>query len=96
MAIGSVTRAGQDTPPGRRGALRELLLMASSEQTRFRSLAKRLAPNKGKPRYYPEPRGGKYGRVLADARTPAVVARWGFRMNTTQRDLRGFLRKHLG
>ena len=58
--------------------------------------ARLLSPRVGAPRYYPKPLGGKYGRMLADERTPAVVRRWGFRMNATEEDLRGFVRKHLG
>ena len=60
----------------------------------FRELASQLTPREGPPRYYPEPRGGKYGRALADERTPAVVRRWGFRMDASEEDLRHFLRKH--
>jgi hypothetical protein len=59
-------------------------------------VAKTLSPRPGPPQYYPPPLGGKYGRTLADQRTPKVVARWGFRMNATESDLRGFVRKHLG
>jgi len=59
-------------------------------------LARRLPKHTGKPRYYPEPLGGRFGRVLADQNTPPVVAAWGFRMNETEADLRGFVEKHLG
>jgi hypothetical protein len=59
-------------------------------------LARRLPKHTGKPRYYPEPRGGRFGRALADLNTPPVVAAWGFRMNETEADLRGFVEKHLG
>jgi hypothetical protein len=59
-------------------------------------LARRLPKHTGKPRYYPEPLGGRFGRALADQKTPPVVAAWGFRMNETEADLRGFVEKHLG
>jgi hypothetical protein len=59
-------------------------------------LARKLPKHTGKPRYYPEPLGGRFGRALADQNTPAVVAAWGFRMNETEADLRGFVEKHLG
>jgi hypothetical protein len=62
----------------------------------FREVARELTPHEAPPRYYPEPRGGKHGRSLADERTPAVVRRWGFRMDASEEDLRHFLRKHLG
>lgn len=59
-------------------------------------LAGRLTKHTGKPRYYPEPLGGRFGRALADRNTPPVVAVWGFRMNETEADLRRFVEKHLG
>lgn len=58
-------------------------------------LARRLPKHSGPPRYYPEPLGGRFGRALADQNTPPVVAAWGFRMNETEADLRGFVEKHL-
>jgi len=58
--------------------------------------ARKLHPREGAPRYYPRLLGGVYEKQLADERTPAVAARWGFRMNATEADLRGFVRKHLG
>jgi hypothetical protein len=59
-------------------------------------LARRFPKHTGKPRYYPAPLGGRFGRALADQNTPPVVAAWGFRMNETEADLRGFVEKHLG
>lgn len=59
-------------------------------------LARKLPKNAGQPRYFPEPLGGRFGRDLADENTPPVVATWGFRMNETEADLRGFLEKHRG
>jgi hypothetical protein len=62
----------------------------------FAQIAAGCPPNAGPPRYLPEENRGPYGRRLADLRTPPVVARRGFRMNATEDDMRGFLRKHLG
>jgi len=59
-------------------------------------LALRLPRHTGRPKYYPRPLGGRFGRALADANTPPVVAAWGFRMNETEADLKGFVEKHLG
>jgi hypothetical protein len=63
---------------------------------RLASAAKGLRPLTGRPAYYPRLLGGKYEKMLADEKTPPVVARWGFRMNATEGDLRGFVEKHLG
>lgn len=59
-------------------------------------LARGLPKNAGRPRYFPEHLGGRFGRALADENTPSVVAEWGFRMNETEADLRGFVEKHRG
>ena len=63
---------------------------------RLSSAAKGLRPLTGRPTYYPRLLGGKYEKLLADEKTPRAVARWGFRMNATEGDLRGFVEKHLG
>jgi hypothetical protein len=59
-------------------------------------VAQRLPRHAGRPKYYPKPLGGRFGKALADANTPPVVAAWGFRMNETEADLKGFVEKHLG
>jgi hypothetical protein len=58
--------------------------------------ARGLRHHTGAPCYFPRLLGGKYERELAEMNTPPAVARWGFRMNSTVRDLRGFVEKHLG
>lgn len=63
---------------------------------RLVSAARGLRPLTGRPTYYPRLLGGKYEKLLADEKTPPAVARWGFRMNATEGDLRGFVEKHLG
>jgi hypothetical protein len=63
---------------------------------RLASASRGLRPLTGKPTYYPRLLGGKYEKLLADEKTPPAVARWGFRMNATEGDLRGFVEKHLG
>jgi hypothetical protein len=60
----------------------------------FARLASLLPKRSGRPAYYPRVLGGRRGRALADLNTPAVVARWGFRMNETEDDLRTFVEKH--
>ena len=60
----------------------------------FARLANLLPKRSGRPAYYPRVLGGRRGRALADLNTPAVVARWGFRMNETEDDLRTFVEKH--
>jgi hypothetical protein len=77
------------------GVVLDLTAVLSGHEA-FASLAERCPKNEGEPRYFPKEKGGKYGRQLADMRTPTVVASRGFRMDATEEDLRGFLRKHLG
>ncbi len=60
----------------------------------FARLARLLPKRTGRPAYYPRLLGGRRGRALADLSTPPVVARWGFRMNETEDDLRAFVEKH--
>ncbi len=60
----------------------------------FARLARLLPKHRGRPAYYPRALGGRRGRALADRNTPPVVARWGFRMNETEDDLRRFVEKH--
>ncbi len=60
----------------------------------FAHLARSLPKRSGRPAYYPRVLGGRRGRALADVNTPPVVARWGFRMNETEEDLRAFVEKH--
>jgi hypothetical protein len=62
----------------------------------FARLARLLPRRTGRPVYYPRALGGRRGRALADLNTPPVVARWGFRMNETEADLRSFVEKHRG
>lgn len=60
----------------------------------FAKLARQFPKRSGRPAYYPRVLGGRRGRALADLNTPPVVARWGFRMNETEADLRTFVEKH--
>lgn len=75
------------------GMMLDLTARVSRRRTLAR-LARLLPKHKGRPAYYPRALGGRRGRALADLNTPPVVARWGFRMNETEDDLRAFVEKH--
>jgi len=66
-----------------------------SGQGVFKNWALALHRLEGEPRYLDEgdtPRA----RKVADQRTPAVMARWGFRLNTSEEGVRQFFEKHHG
>lgn len=65
----------------------------------FQTWARGLRPVAGEPRYLtagPSVRVSALGRAVADERTPAVVARWGFRENMPDEGFRRFFEKHRG
>jgi hypothetical protein len=65
---------------------------------RFHSWTDGLQAAEPAPRYLAPPRAAAsyYQRRLADERTPPVVARWGFRVNTSEGSFRQFFAKHHG
>jgi hypothetical protein len=65
-------------------------------ERRLLEASKGLPPHTGRPRYFPRPLGGAFGRALADKRTPPVAVTWGFRMNMSQEGLQAFVSKHCG
>ena len=75
-----------------------MMLELTAEASGRRSLGERSASladgRRRVPRYLPEP-ASEYERKLADQRTPAVVRKWGLRMNMTEESVREFVRKHV-
>ena len=65
-----------------------------SRRSAFARLARLLPKRTRGSVYYPRALGGRRGRALADRNTPAVVAKWGFRMNETEDALRAFVERH--
>ena len=65
-------------------------------QPRYAKAARKLRPREGPPRYFFRHLHGPYEAQAAELRTPPIARRWGFRMNMTEADLRGFVNKHMG